>query len=94
MAYILVHHTVDDYKRWKPLFDKHSSVRERSGSRGGKVFSSTDNPNDLFILLEWDGAENAQKFAQSDNLKEVMQEAGVVSIPEVYFLDEVARTSF
>ena len=37
--------------------------------------------------------ENAQKFAQSDIIKEAMKNAGVVGMPEIYFLEEAAKTA-
>lgn len=93
MAHILVHHKVEDYATFKAAFDGHAAFRSQNGSRGGKVFRSAGNPNELFILLQWDSLENAQKFAQTDNLKQAMQSAGVVGMPEVYFVEEVAAPS-
>lgn len=93
MAHLLVHHKVEDYNKWKLVFDGHSAFRSQSGSKGGKVFRSTNNPNEVFILLEWDNLENAMKFSQADNLKEVMKNAGVVDIPEIYFVEEAAMVS-
>ena len=93
MAYILVRHNVEDYSKWKPVFDKHSNLRSKNGSKGGKVFQSADNPDEVFVLLEWDSLDNARNFAQSDNLKEAMQEAGVVGMPDIYFIEEAAETA-
>ena len=93
MAHILVHHNVKDFEAWKAHFDKHSSFRAQNGSKGGKVFQSMSNPNEVFVLLEWESYESAQKFSQSPNLKEVMQEAGVVGMPEMYFVKDAAATS-
>ena len=92
MAHLLVHHKVKDYNEWKPVFDSHASARSQSGSKGGKVFRNSSNPNELFVVLEWDSIKNAQKFAESDKTKEVMKNAGVVGIPEIYFLDEAGKT--
>jgi heme-degrading monooxygenase HmoA len=93
MAHFLVHHKVEDFNKWKPFFDQHSEFRSQNGSKGGKVFRSTSDPNEVFILFEWDSAANAQKFAQSDSLREVMKEAGVQGMPEVHFIEEVSATS-
>jgi heme-degrading monooxygenase HmoA len=92
MAHLLVHHKVKDYNEWKPFFDKHAAARSEGGSKGGKVFRNTNNPNEIFVLLEWDNIKNAQKFAESDKTKEVMKNAGVVGIPEIYFVEEAAKT--
>ncbi len=93
MAHLLVHHNVEDYNKWKTQFEEHSNFRSENGSKGGKVFRSAIDPNELFVLLEWDSVENAKKFTQSDDLKEVMQQAGVVGMPNIYFVEEAAETS-
>ena len=93
MAYILVHHKIEEYDKWKSAFDEHGGVRAENGSTGGKIFRNADDPNDLFILLEISSIENAKKFAKSDSLKEAMQEASVISMPEIHFLEEAATTS-
>jgi heme-degrading monooxygenase HmoA len=93
MAHFLVHHKVEDYKTWKSVFDTHSSLRSEAGSLGGKIFRSVNDPNEVFTLLEWDSVEKAQKFAQSDSIKEAMKKAGVVGMPAIYFVEEAAATS-
>ena len=93
MAHILVHHKAEDYSKWKSAFDAHQSFRSENGSKGGKIFQSANNPNEIFVLLEWESMESLQKFSQSDSLKEAMKEAGVVGMPNVHILEEVATTS-
>ena len=93
MAYLLVHHKVEDYVKWKHNFDAHTSARSVNGSRGGKIFRNADNPNEVFVLLEWDSLENAKSFGKSENIKEIMKNAGVTGIPAIYYLEESAKTS-
>jgi len=38
MPHLLVRHRVEDYARWRPIFDDHASFREEYGSNGGQVF--------------------------------------------------------
>jgi heme-degrading monooxygenase HmoA len=93
MPYLLVRHKVEDYERWKPVFDHdHGATRKRSGSKGGWILRNAFDPNELVILLEWDSLENAQRFANADDLREAMQRAGVADQPDVYFLQRVALT--
>jgi hypothetical protein len=89
MVYIVVKHKVEDYSRWKPVFDEHGTTRGKAGCKGGQLFSSSDEANDLFILLEWDKKENATVFIESEDLKKTMQKAGVIGKPEVYFLEKI-----
>jgi heme-degrading monooxygenase HmoA len=89
MSRFLVIHTVEDYEKWKPIFDEHARVRKKYGREGATLFRNADNPNNPVILWEWEGAETAREFAQSDSLREAMQRAGVQGMPTVIFLDEV-----
>lgn len=89
MPYVLIRHKVKDYKTWKPVFDEHGKMRKSSGSKGGKVFRNYDDPTEVFILLQWDTRENAQKFMKSDEVRETMHHAGVLGQPAIFYLDEV-----
>lgn len=89
MPYMLVRHNVVDYENWKPIFEEHGSTRRESGSKGGLLFRNADDPNEVVILLEWDDLENARQFAQSEDLREIMQRYGVIGQPDIYFLEEV-----
>ncbi|MEA2573821.1 MAG: hypothetical protein QOH93_1119 [Chloroflexia bacterium] len=91
MAYLIVHHTVEDYDQWKPVFDGHASARKEHGSKGAQVLRSVQNPNEIVSVFEWDSIENAQAFASSPGLREAMQNAGVIGRPEVIFLEETDR---
>jgi heme-degrading monooxygenase HmoA len=89
MPYILVRHKVADYPKWKPAFDEHSATRQANGSRGGQLFRNANDPNELVILFEWDDLERARQFAQSEDLRQAMQRAGVADQPDIYFLEAV-----
>ena len=93
MPYMLVQHSVENYDKWKLIFDEHGATRQAAGSKGGVVLRNADDPNQITILLEWDNLENARAFAGSDELREAMQRAGVTGPPNVYFLDGEDRPS-
>ncbi len=78
---------VADYARWKPIFDADGANRQAGGSKGGQLFRSADDPNEVVMLFEWD-LEKARQFSQSEELRAKMQEAGVLGPPDVYFLKD------
>ena len=88
MVHVLVRHKVEDFSKWKAGFDAALDFRKEKGELGAKVFQSADDPNNVFVLLEWDNKENAHAFMQSDELKVKMEEVGVVEEPEIHFLNE------
>lgn len=89
MVYVLVEHKVKDYEKWKPVFDEHGTFRKAGGGKESNLFRNIDDPNETVIIFEWDTIENARKFFESENLKNIMQKAGVVNKPAIFFLEEV-----
>lgn len=89
MAQLFVHHKVADYSAWRQVYDEMTALRTQFGSSGGVVMRTASDPNEIVILTHWPTVEKARAYAQSPELKEGMQRAGVISQPEVLFLDEV-----
>jgi quinol monooxygenase YgiN len=93
MPYMLVRHKVMDYAKWKPIYDQHAATRKASGSKKAHLFRNADSPNEIIILFEWDDLGKARSFAQSEDLAKTMQKAGVSDKPDIYFLEEIEKTS-
>ncbi len=88
MTYIFVKHRVEDYDRWKAVFDEHAAVRKEHGSTGARVLRDANDPQEVVVITEWQDMEHAQQFAQDPDLLEVMQRAGVTGAPDIFFLEE------
>ena len=93
MPYLLVRHTVEEYDRWKPVFDEHAPMRKDAGSKGGYIFRSADNPNEVVAIMEMEDLDRARQFVASDDLRQAMQKAGVTGPPEIRFLELADRPS-
>lgn len=94
MPYILVHHKVKEFASWKRVFDEHGSTRKDAAtSKGGYLFQSVDDPNEVIVLLEVEDLQKARDFTASDNLRQIMQEAGVEGPPHIHFLELTERPS-
>lgn len=94
MAYMIVTHKVQDFDKWKIVFDEHSVTRKANGGQGGYLFRSDKDPNEVVVVLKWDDITRARQFAKSDDLKYVMQKAGVIGQPDIYFFQDYERVSF
>jgi heme-degrading monooxygenase HmoA len=85
---LLVRNTVADYAIFRSVFDSHEVFRRANGAIGVvQVYRDVENPNHVTTIVEWDSLENVRKFASSPELKEAMHAAGVISAPEVHFLN-------
>jgi hypothetical protein len=69
---VLIEHEVGGYETLKTVFLDDAERRRRLGSRGGSVYRAADDPNNVIVVLEWDGVEHAREFAGSLELKQAM----------------------
>jgi heme-degrading monooxygenase HmoA len=92
MTYILVIHNVENYDKWKPVYDEDGAVRKAKGSKSAFLFRNAEDPNQLIVLTQWENLEKAKNFAESDDLRITMQKAGVTGQIQINFLEEIERT--
>jgi quinol monooxygenase YgiN len=89
MASMLVQHSVKDFAVWKKMYDSVADLRASSGELSDQVYRDASDPNKLTAIFKWDSLENAQKYANSPELKAAMEKAGVEGPPNIFFLNEV-----
>ena len=93
MPYLVIRHKVEDYAKWKPVFDSHGDARKAAGSKGGYVFRNANDGNEIVMLFEIEDLERCRQFVESEDLKATMQKSGVADQPDVYYLEEADRPS-
>jgi len=59
-AFVITRIQVGDYDTWRPMFDQ-DRPQAREQAKVQRVFRSVDDPNDVFIFLEFGSAEDAQE---------------------------------
>ena len=89
MATLIVRHKVEDFAKWKAAFDDFVPTSRTRGVKSARVLRNADNPNEVIVTNEFDDMAKARQFAGSEELKQIMQKAGVSDHPDIYFLDEV-----
>ena len=89
MKYVLGTSPVEDFEHWQSTFHDNESYRADHGERGYHVFRSQDEPNDVTVLFEWDENEDPSGFFASNEMREIMTEAGLTGIPEITVLESV-----
>ena len=89
MGMLIVHHKVQDYGKWRPLFDGHVAKQKAAGLSHPRVLRSADDKNEITIIFDDMDTKKAKDFASSQDLKDTMMKAGVVGKPTVYFLETI-----
>ena len=59
-AFIITRIQVGDYDTWRPMFDQ-DLPRARESSKKQRVFRAVDDPNHVFIVLEFESVDDAQE---------------------------------
>ena len=62
-AFIITRIQTGDYERWRPMFDQ-DRPQARAKATVQRVFRDVDNPNHVFIFLEFASVEDAQEARQ------------------------------
>ena len=57
-AFMITRIHVGDYDSWRPMFDQ-DRPRAREKAKVQRVFRSVDDPNHVFVFLEFDSVEDA-----------------------------------
>ena len=59
-AFIITRIQTGDYDTWRPMFDQ-DRPRAREKAKVQRVFRDVDDPNHVFIFLEFTSVEDAQE---------------------------------
>lgn len=84
--YILIRHRVKNFDEWKRGYDAHLPKRTEAGLKEMHLLRGSENPNEVVMLFQAADVGRAKAFAESADLKEAMQKAGVIDRPDVHVL--------
>ena len=88
MTSIWVQIRVQDYSKWRAVYDENTSSRASNGMGEHHVFRNSNDMNSIAILLEVTDLEKARAYVDSDELKQVQLKGGVIPPPTVTWLTE------
>jgi quinol monooxygenase YgiN len=92
MVTMFVKHPVNAYNKWKSVYDDLSATRAEMGVTGAAVYRDPNDANVLIVTHDFDNLKSALAFANSKDLKDALQHAGVSGPPEFWFGEELERT--
>ncbi len=88
MIRMYARHSVQDYGKWRQVYNDFAPRQVGMGVRSAGVFPGVDNHNDVTLFHDFHTAEEARAFANSEALKEAMSSAGVEGPPDIWFTEE------
>ena len=88
MTSILAQFKVQEYSKWRAVFDENTSARAAEGMGAAKVFRDSNDGNSVALLLEVTDLDKARAYADSDALKQAQMKGGVIPPPTMTWLDD------
>ncbi|MGZ4431527.1 MAG: hypothetical protein ACXVYV_07755 [Gaiellales bacterium] len=91
MGFILTRIQVGDYDTWKQLFDQDVPGARRD-AKAHRVFRNADDPNEVFVMVEFASSEDAREGARRLLDSGVLDRFSDKSVPRVVEVaEEVTR---
>lgn len=88
MEYVLIIHEVADYTVWKAVFDQAAKIRRDAGEIRYQLLREQSRPNEVVHFSQWSSLENARRFFESPEVREIRRKAGVKA-PNFIYLKQV-----
>ena len=86
MTVMLCRNRVEDFARWKAVFDSHLEAQEDAGIRLQRMWRELDDPDNVFFLFEVIDLDRARAFISSPEAAEAGTASGVID-GEIHFLE-------
>lgn len=87
MSLVIVSHRVEDFNKWKTIYDQDVKRRDKAGLKEVKCGREKGDPNNVYLVWKTDNVSNFQKMLDDPELEEVMKKAGVKGKPEVTIVE-------
>ncbi len=89
MITVIMQHEVEDFTKWKRVFEADEPKRAKAGVKLLGLYTSVKNPNDVTMIFEAPGVEVLEAYTSNPNVQEDMKKAGVISVPVSSILNKV-----
>lgn len=86
MKYVLIIHEVEDYQKWKHVFDNAAAIRKEAGEVSYQLLQYENDANQIVHFSVWVSHENAKMFFESERLVQIRKDAGVKA-PQFIYLE-------
>ena len=87
MAWTHVRHRVEDYSKWKDVFDSMAEFRRSHGWKGYRIYAIEGDNNHLLVMEEFETEDQIREVLGSDYVREAMGRAGVSDEPDIQVVE-------
>ena len=89
MLTMMVSNRVEDYDKWKAIFDAQGPLGQESGLVVTNLWRDIEDPNNIFFTLSVSDLDKAKRFLADPNSEDVGKQSGVIE-GEAYFVEDAS----
>lgn len=89
MPHLLIHQRIEEFDRWKDVFDRLGPARAAASCRSTALFRNREDPHEVVVLFEFDDLAQAREHMTGPELRAAWQAAGVTDPGTRTILDAV-----
>jgi hypothetical protein len=93
-AVVAVRHPVEDFEKWKLVFDEHRALHESHGARRHRLLVDQNVLGTQLILNEFPNREAVEAFISDPSLPEAMARAGAADRRGIEFYEVAERLDY
>lgn len=94
MSTIFLYLEVEDYKRFKRVFDSYQNIRTGHGITSHRVYQDIDDPNRVTVSVDIVSQAVAASFLGSSKLQAFLHDVGVKGTPAIWVTREVEEIAY
>lgn len=87
----LVIHEVEDFAKWKPLFDGHQGARVAASALGHHLNRGADNPNLLAVYVPAADKDKLLALLSGEEIRSIMKAGGVKGTPSIKIMKPISN---
>jgi quinol monooxygenase YgiN len=91
MPHVLVHQRIEEFDRWKEVFDRLAPARAAASCRSTALFRNREDPHEVVVLFEFADLAQAREHMTSPELRVAWEVAGVTDPGTRTILDAVVE---
>jgi len=84
MSRFYLSHPVENFEKWKSLFDEDEERHKEAGTSLVGIFRQVGDENNVLVVFEGNDPEVMRKMLANPELGEKMKEAGVLGPPDAF----------
>ncbi|MBI4093202.1 MAG: hypothetical protein HY420_04735 [Candidatus Kerfeldbacteria bacterium] len=75
---IILRRKLKDYNAWKKMAQEKIELRRQYGSKGATIYRSVKDPNEVFVVFDWDDARSYKEYFERPDVRKFLADTEII----------------